>query len=392
MSKGAALKISDLSHFLEQLADNSNSVYWLSTGDLKRIAYLSPAYETIWGRSREELYSDPEKWLSYLHPDNGCQRHPIDDMARRIAESGAAARFCETYRIIRPDGEIRWIVDRGFPIFDKQGRCQGVTGVAMDMTKEKAHEEALRQAREKAESANRAKTALLANLSHDIRTPLAGILGLAQELIDAAKQASPKQLVKTVRQDGRYLFESAKALLDLFNDILDVVRLEPGQVVAREAFDLRELIKQQRKLMQPAARQKKLKLISYLDPQIPATVYGFRYYLDRILLNLLSNAIKFTAQGYVQIRVEADEERSGDAKGIPLKISVQDSGIGIPGEQFDSIFEPFTRLSPSYQGCYSGAGLGLYRVRHDAAKLGASIAVASEVGKGSCFTLRLRLE
>ncbi|WP_347251861.1 PAS domain-containing sensor histidine kinase [Legionella sp.] len=395
MNKRGQLTFDNLSHFLAKLAENSNSVYWLSTPDLKRIEYLSPAYETIWGRAREELYNDPEKWVTYLHPDNDYSYHPIHDMAERIAARGQQARFSETYRIIRPNGEIRWIVDRGFPIFDKNGCCHGVTGVAIDITQEKYYEEQLRLAKEKAEIANQAKSEFIANMSHDVRTPLAGILGLTQELIDAAKEAEKRgqqPLAKKVKKDGRHLFCAANALLNLFNEILEAIRVESGQTVAKEeSFHLHRLIKQHLKLLGPIAQQKKLSLTCHIDQRIPSYVRGLRHHLDRSLLNLLSNAIKFTRQGYVKIIIEKDEEQRASDNGIPIKIKVQDSGIGIPADQFDAIFEQFSRLTPAYQGCYSGAGLGLYMIKHYMAEMKARIEVESEVGKGSCFTLRLAL-
>lgn len=393
MKKRARLTIDDISHFLAKFAQNSNSVYWLSTPDFKHIEYLSPAYEIIWGRAREELYHNPEKWITYLHPDDCNRPHPIHEMALRIVELGEEAQFSETYRIVRPNGEIRWIMDRGFPIYDNRGRCHGVTGVAMDITQEKEFEEHLRLAKEKAEVANQTKSALIANMSHDLRTPLTGMLGLIEELIDAAdSNREPKQLVKKIQRDAHSLFEATNSLLQLYNEILETVCLESGLSMAKEeTFDLHQLIEKNLKLMFPAAQQKKLTLSCQIDKQIPPCFLGLRHCLDRCLLNLLSNALKFTKQGFVRLIVEIDNEKPVSTNSIPLKISIKDSGIGIPSHQYDTLFEPFSRLTPSYQGHYQGAGLGLYFVKHYVAQMNASIQVESEVGKGSCFTITLPL-
>lgn len=111
MRKKTMLTIDDFGNFLAKLAENSENVYWLSTPDFRNIQYISPAYEKIWGQSREELYEKPEKWITYLHPEDSYQHHPIREMAKRVLELGEAAKFSENYRIIQPNGEVRWIID-----------------------------------------------------------------------------------------------------------------------------------------------------------------------------------------------------------------------------------------------------------------------------------------
>ena len=122
MEASTHLSLEAIADFLSKLAEKSESVYWLSSPDFKRIAYISPAYEKIWGRSRNILYAEPELWITYLHPDDVKNYHPIHLMAERVAKLGPAARYEEDYRILRPDGEVRWIIDRGFPIYDEAGR------------------------------------------------------------------------------------------------------------------------------------------------------------------------------------------------------------------------------------------------------------------------------
>ena len=137
MDDKASAALSIYGNFLSKLSENSDHVYWLSSPDFKKIQYISPAYEKIWGRSRDELYLNPETWITFLHPEDRDREHPIQEMAEKVARLGDAARFSAQYRIIRPDKEIRWIMDNGFPVFDNNGICCGVTGVAVDVTKEK---------------------------------------------------------------------------------------------------------------------------------------------------------------------------------------------------------------------------------------------------------------
>src|SRR6185437_15188103 len=125
------LTLEDIGSFLGKLAEKSESVYWLSSADFKKIQYISPAYEKIWGRNRDILYKEPELWITYLHPDDVVGHHPIHAMAERVEKEGPSARYHESYRIIRPDGEIRWIIDQGFPIYNVDGQCCGITGVAV---------------------------------------------------------------------------------------------------------------------------------------------------------------------------------------------------------------------------------------------------------------------
>lgn len=416
MRKKTKFTIDDLSDFLAKFAENSESVYWLSTPDFKYIEYISPAYEKIWGRAREELYQDPQVWINYLHPDDAYYHHPIQGMAERVAKLGEKAKFSENYRIIRPDGEIRWITDRGFPIYDSDGICHGVTGIAIDITNEKKYEDTLRIAKEKAEAANHAKSAFLANMSHDIRTPLTGILGLIQGIMKIAdetlialeKTSSIKdkeiianylsllrQLVEVIHEDGQLVLDSADELLQLLNEILETMSMESGKTTDQpQSFNLRNLVQHNIKLFRPVARHKKLNLFCEIDEAVPSYVKGLHHYLDRTLLNLLSNALKFTEKGFAKISVQMLKIHQlpfAIGEQIELIIAVEDTGIGIPSDKYEAIFEYFARLTPSSQGIYKGAGLGLYTVKHYVEAMQASIAVESEMGKGSRFIIKLPL-
>lgn len=129
--------IDEVASVVERLYQYSESVHWLITPDFKRIIYISPAYEKVWGRAREHLYENAELWVTYLHPEDAKQRHPLHQMKKKIEQFGLDATFSETYRIVRPDDEIRWIIDKGFPIPDDTGKCCGIISTAFDITKHK---------------------------------------------------------------------------------------------------------------------------------------------------------------------------------------------------------------------------------------------------------------
>lgn len=367
--------LEDIGDFLAKLAEKSNSVYWLSSPDFARIEYISPAYERIWGRSREELYAEPQKWITFLHPDDAQLNHPIESMKEKVDTLQADARYEENYRIVRPNGEIRWILDRGFPIINQNNECLGVTGVAIDITEEKKTEEALQRAKEQAEAANKAKTEFLANMRHDFRTPFVGILGMAQLLESEEQDLKKKEGLSCITQ-------SAQALLDQLNEILEFIQLEEAVFpILDKQFHLAQVVRELGDMMRPSATHKGLQLKVKSDLAI-GEVIGDRIRTHRILSNLLSNAIKFTQQGTVSLEVKLLKQKENR---VLIQFIVEDTGIGIPQDKRDVIFERFNRLTSSYSGVYNGKGLGLRLVKQFLDELGGEVAVKSAEGKGSRF-------
>ncbi len=253
----------------------------------------------------------------------------------------------------------------------------------------------------KAEANSKAKSEFIANMSHDLRTPITGILGMVQDMLntaDSAKESlgqndskSLKNMIETVQRDGYYLIGATDELLQLCNEILEVVQLESGKFEGRiESFDLRCLIKHNVELLQPVARHKKLQLSYSIDASVPQYFSGYRIYLDRVLLNLISNALKFTEEGSVKIIIKLLRQIDipvAVGKEVNLQIVVEDTGVGIPEDKYEKIFEHFSRLTPSYEGLYKGAGLGLYTVKRYIEAMSGIINVSSELNKGACFTV-----
>jgi len=249
-------------------------------------------------------------------------------------------------------------------------------------------EDQLREAIVHANAANEAKGRFLATVSHEIRTPLNGILGMTRLAQGCAAQGS----VDSHRQAG-YLDtvqESGESLLTLINDLLDVSKLESGKLEL-EQIELkpRTIAEEICRLMTASAKQKSVDLISVIDPTVPETILGDPSRLRQIMMNLIGNAIKFTEQGSVILKMNFDQQRDG---GGSLRFSVKDSGIGIPADKIDSVFDSFSQVDSSTTRRYGGTGLGLAICRELTERMGGSIELESELGAGSQFTVTIPVE
>ena len=276
-----------------------------------------------------------------------------------------------------PNGQKIITLVSKLPILDQHGRALGVVGYFTDITELKEKEQELQAAKRQAEAANQAKSAFIANISHDIRTPLSGLVGFAE--IAASRIKAPGQ-----RENLQYLVQSGYALLKLLNEVIEFSRLECGALPhSAVKFNVTEVLEHVLALERPSAAAKKLALNVTVDQQIPAYLVGDAVRLHRILLNLISNAIKFTHQGFVRISAELAQQQGRE---VILKFTVQDSGMGIPADQQALIFSRFVRLIPSYQGQYAGSGLGLTVVKQFIDDLHGEIYVDSQEQRGSTFT------
>ncbi len=300
--------------------------------------------------------------------------------------------------------EITALVSK-VPLLDVKNQVYGVLGIYTDITERKKREKQI-------EIANQVKSEFIANMSHDIRTPITGIMGMIQDLLNTAENAkfylqenqqSPptrdkllsmlEKIIDLIRRDGDFLMSATDELLQLCNEILQTVSLESGKMLEKvEPFDIRELIQYNIDLLQPVAQNRKLNLSSEIDDNVPPYLKGFRVYLNRTLLNLVSNALKFTHAGFVKIKVALQNSSDiAQQKNDPvmLVLSVEDSGIGIQNDKFDTIFEHFSRLTPSSEGIYKGSGLGLFTVKQYMKAMNGEIKVKSKLGKGTQFILKI---
>lgn len=226
-------------------------------------------------------------------------------------------------------------------------------------------------------SENRAKSAFIRNISHDLRTPLTGIIGIANILSESFKEKPERELVDS-------LLKASHALLNSINDVIEISKLDAKKPpICQDKFILKSLINDVITLVKPDIDEKGLQFRLNYDERIPNYVIGDRHRIYRILFSLISNAVKFTQNGYIKIDVTLTKST---AKKITLKIQVEDTGIGIPFEKQDIIFSRFSRLKPSYQGEYPGMGLGLAIAKQFIKDIKGKIHVSSQIGKGSIFT------
>ncbi|MGB8806463.1 MAG: ATP-binding protein [Candidatus Rickettsiella isopodorum] len=241
---------------------------------------------------------------------------------------------------------------------------RGVIGLSFDIT-------ALRKA-------EITKQEFLSNMSHDLRTPLTGILGLAEIQAEVGTQAQDKEY-------GLWIYQAGKQLLELLTSVLDICALEnPVDIIKKEEIDLTQFVNEIRELMEPSTLNKGLSFNIKRDTPLPF-ILSDSIRLKRILLNLLSNAVKFTHEGEITLAIKWLNLNTH----AQIEMQVTDTGIGISEDKLDSIFDRFYRIDPSYRAKYPGNGLGLYLAKENLKQLGGSIQVKSQEGKGSCFTITL---
>jgi len=366
--------------------------------DLKgRRIYNSPSYREILGDPNELRGS-----LSFeeIHPEDKAR---VQEAFEDTVRTGKGHRL--EYRLLDRQGRPRYIESQGSVVRDAQGQVAQVVVVSRDVTERRKAEEAIRElnvslekrvaertaelavARDRAEAADRLKSAFLATMSHELRTPLNSIIGFTGIILQGL--AGP--LNGEQRKQLEMVRDSARHLLALINDVLDISKIEAGQLeVNSEPFDLRASIAKVVGIVKPLAEKKGLALRAELEPEIGTWVSDARR-VEQVLLNLLNNAIKFTERGAVTLRAETVPGTLRLENSV-FRISIADTGIGIKVEDLSKLFQPFRQVDTGLTRQHEGTGLGLAICRRLAGLLGGEIHAASEWGKGSVFTLTLPMK
>ncbi len=351
-----------------QLAENINQVFWMTDPGKQRMLYVSPAYERVWGRTVHSLYDQPRSFVDAIH---------ADDRAAAIVAFGrqTAGTYDEQYRVVQPDGAVRWIHDRAFPVRDAAGAVYRVVGIAEDITERRQAHEQVHAAKEEAERANNAKNEFLSRVSHELRTPLNAILGFGQ-ILEA-------DCTGDQRQCAEYILKAGSHLLDLVNEVLDLASIEAGRLTfSSESVSLRRLVRESLQIIGPLAEQRNIRLASHYPGGADLHVLADHQRLKQVVLNLLSNAVKYNRSAG---SIDIDCTRTAEGR---ARLAVRDTGLGLPPEKVALLFTPFQRLGAE-RTAIPGAGLGLTLSRRLAELMDGSVGVHSEVGVGSVFWVEL---
>ncbi len=284
--------------------------------------------------------------------------------------------------IKRRDEEYMVVRTEKSRLFNRDGDIVGVLGVALDVTDQKILEKKLLEEKEKSEKLARAKTDFICNIEHDLRTPFSGIYTISSMLLGKETDQEKQEYLKAI-------VVSAKELLDYCNGVIDYSRLESGSApLIERKFDLKNMMTKIMDMESPAAVSKQIELQLDYPETYPTVVLGDDFRLRCIMINLISNAVKFTKHGFIKIKADVIQ-KTGEERSAVFKIMVEDSGIGIPSDKLDSIYEKFQRLTPSNKGIYRGLGLGLTSVKKFVAELEGEIDVISCLNKGTTFVVTL---
>jgi PAS domain S-box-containing protein len=349
------------------LADNMSQFAWMADAQ-GSIFWFNKRWYDYTGTTLEQVQG--WGWKRVHHPDH------LDRVVARLQQSWETGQPWEdTFPLRGRDGTYRWFLSRALPIRDSNGKIVRWFGTNTDVTERKALEEELRQTADQLARANRRKNEFLANISHEIRSPMTAILGYL-DLLDVRSEEDQRS-IETIRRNGDFL-------LGLINDILDLSKIESGRFeVNKIEFSLTDVVADVIELMRNRAEEKGLRLEATYATALPETVISDAVRVRQILINLVGNAIKFTEQGSVRLVVSCDPA-AGE-----LRCQVIDTGIGVDSSEVARLFKPFEQADGSVARQFGGTGLGLAICQRLAKVLTGRIDVTSQLGAGSVFTLVL---
>lgn len=398
----------------ELMLNLSDTVFIYFKDEQSRFLRINAALATKLG------LSDPKEAIGKtdadFFPEDYARQALRDEL--EVMRTGRSAMNIEEHTTW-PDGSQTWVSTTKMPLRDAEGRMIGTIGISRDVTDIVEAREKLRAAKEAAEASNRAKSEFLANMSHEVRTPMNGILGMTELALDTELSAEQREYLQMVQS-------SAQQLLQVINDILDFSKIEAGKLELNlEEFDLRDSLGDTLRALAQRADAKKLELAAHFAADVPDQLIGDRGRLRQIIVNLVGNAIKFTERGEVVLQVARSDprdqvsrtmdvgtlrnpfdgatqsqgvSRAGDSlepnqpSTIELHFSVRDTGIGIPSDKLECIFNEFEQADGSITRRFGGTGLGLAIARRLVDLMHGRIWVESQVGQGSTFHFTARFE
>ncbi len=347
---------------------------WIWELDIQaNFTYVSPQVKDVLGYEPEEIIGKMTGFDLMLPGDAKKIRAEFEGFV------SAAEPFEGMINVnIHKSGRQVIMESSGRPFFDDTGKILGYRGIDRDITERKKAERELVKAKKRADIANQAKSQFLAAMSHDIRTPMNAILGMGEVLIDSEMNPEQRSALKVLTHAG-------ESLLALINDILDLSKVEAGQLQMESiSFDLYELVEANNHIISQKAHSRGIELNLDIQENCPQFVVGDPQRLRQILLNLIGNSIKFTKHGSITVKVELQDKDL-------LLFKVSDTGVGIPEQQLELIFNPYRQALDSTSRRFGGTGLGLAICKQLVQAMGGNIWVESEVNKGSTFYFTARL-
>jgi len=397
-------KLYEETRLLEAAVVNAKDAVLITNADLENggpeIIYVNEAFTKISGYEADEVIGKTPRMLQ----GDDTDRKELDRLKETLSQGRTFMGELKNYT---KDGDPYWLDISITPIRNDEGVVTHFTAIERNITDRKQFEESLQHeveerrrvesqmqeyadklelirfdaldAQKKAEAANAAKSEFLANMSHELRTPMNGVIGMCEFLLDS-------DLDEDQRDNAETLHGSSQNLLSILNDILDISKIEAGELdVETVPFHIGTAVRQIVQLFLPLASDKGVALEFHKDDDVPSVVTGDLGKFQQILRNLVSNALKFTEDGSIAISLSK-------GRGRFLKIAVQDTGIGIPNDKLDTIFEKFTQADNSITRQFGGTGLGLAITQQLVELLGGEIGVESDIGEGSNFKFELPLD